>query len=181
MISIEDQKKILNLKKRYSIYSPFADSILFSRILENLAEPFKKIKIDKVLGLESRGFILGAPIAYILKTGFVVARKGGKMYPKYSQDRVYSTQTVDYSGKEKTIEIENNDMAIRQGDSVLIVDDWFETGGQGQAAIKLVEAAGGKVVGISVMLDDMTSEVRKKFESYNLHSLVIKEKFANSF
>ena len=83
MLNFSDQKKILELKKRYSIYSPFADSKLFRKISRNLAELFRDVHVDKVLGLESRGFILGSVVAYILKCGFVVARKGGKMYPEY--------------------------------------------------------------------------------------------------
>ncbi len=177
MLEVSDQKKILDLKKKYSIYSPFTDKELFKRISENLALSFKDVNVDKVLGLESRGFILGSVIAYILGCGFVVARKGGKMYPEYSSNSVFSTETIDYSGKNKVIEIENNDKAIQKGDRVLIVDDWFETGGQGKAAIRLVEKAGGIVVGIGIMLDDMSNEVRSYFDNYNLHASVVKSRF----
>lgn len=168
------EQTILQLKKESSIYAPFADGEIFAQIIDALAQPFKHTRVDKVLGLEARGFILGAPVAYVLQTGFVVARKKGKMYPKYDNDYVYSTSAIDYSGTEKTLEIEKNTSAIQREDKVLIVDDWFETGGQGHAAIRLVEMAGGEVVGICMMLDNMKEETRDSFSKYKLHSIAHK-------
>lgn len=146
-------------------------------IVEELAAPFKDKHVDKVLGLEARGFILGAPVAYLLNAGFVVARKQGKMYPDYEGKLVHSESAVDYSGKQKTLEIENSPTGIQKRDKVLIVDDWFETGGQGHAAINLVEKAGGVVAGISIMLDDMNREIRTSFSDYFINALVVKELF----
>ena len=173
MLSTELQNEILKLKKENSIYAPFADSKYFKIICEKLAKPFENSKIDKVLGLEARGFILGGAVAYLLNAGFAVLRKGGKMYPdNYGSESVYSIETTDYSGKVKTLEIQKSEMGIKSGDRVLIVDDWFETGGQGTAAIKLVEEAGGIVAGIGIMLDDMNENIRERFLKYNLNALV---------
>lgn len=168
-----DKEKILCLKKKYSIYAPWTDNDLFQKIIDELSEPFKHLQVDKVLGLEARGFILGAAVAYKLHTGFVVARKGGSMYKGgYNQDDVLWEECVDYSGKKKILEIEKHEKGIQKGNTMIIIDDWFEKGGQGQAAIRLVEKAGGKVVGIGIMLDQMTDEIRNSFQQFNLHSLV---------
>jgi len=178
MLNREAQRRILEWKEKYSIYSPWSEKDSFKLIIDNLAKPYHSMKVDKVLGLEARGFILGAPVAYKLNTGFVVARKKGKMYAEYEDHEVYSESTTDYSGKLKTLEIERHKKGIQKGDRVLIVDDWFETGGQGHAVVKLVNKAGGTVVGISIMLDDMKSEVRKSFSNYNLNALVVKNLFS---
>jgi len=173
MLTEDDKKKILDLKKEYSIYAPWTDKDLFQKIVDDLAQPFKDLQVDKVLGLEARGFILGAAVAYKLHTGFVVARKGGSMYKDgYAQNDVMWEECVDYSGKKKILEIEKHGKGIQKGDKAIIIDDWFEKGGQGQAAIKLVEKAGGDVVGIGVMIDQMKEEIRQRFTSYNFHSLV---------
>lgn len=179
MLDITIQKQILYLKQKYSIYAPFADKDLFNTIIEELAQPFQNKKIDKVLGLEARGFILGAPVAHMLRAGFVVGRKKGKLYNDYTEKEIYSGSALDYSNTVKTIEIENNPMGIQKGDRVLIVDDWFETGGQGSVAVKLVEEAGGIVAGISIMLDDMKDEIRSKFTNYHLNALVVCEAINN--
>lgn len=177
MLDTRTQKKILAMKKKYSIYSPWADKRLFHLIIEELAQPFEHMRVDKVLGLEARGFILGAPVAYLLHAGFVVARKKGKMHTVYSDQDVYSETFTDYSHTSKTLEIEKHEKGIQKGDKVVIVDDWFETGNQGHAAIRLVEKAGGSVVGISIMLDDMRNEVRNSFTNFQLNALVVKELF----
>lgn len=177
MLSIGERKKILELKKNYSIYSVFGDPKLFKRIVDELATGFKKEKPTKVLGLEARGFILASVVAYRLRVGFVVARKGGRMYEGgYSKDEVLRRECVDYSNKSKVLEIEKHAKAICKGDKVLIIDDWISTGSQAQAVIRLVEKAGAGVVGIGVMLDDMNSENRKKLKNYKLISLVRSKK-----
>ena len=177
MLNTDLQVRILELKRKYAIYATWSHKNLFKTIIDEMAKPFQDKQIDKVLGLEARGFVLGAPLAYLLNCGFVVARKKGKMYESYTDNDVYQETTVDYSGTTKTIEIEKHDKAIQPGDKVLIVDDWFETGGQGHAAIKLIEKAGATVTGISILLDDMNPEIRNSFSKYDLNALVIKELF----
>lgn len=82
---------------------------MFQTIVENLAEPFQESKIGKVLGLEARGFILGAPVAYLLHAGSVVARKAGDLYKgEYATSDVLQEACIDYSGKEKILEIETH-------------------------------------------------------------------------
>lgn len=168
-----DQRKILELKRRYSIYAPWSDGAFFRKIVDELARPYRRARVDKVLGLDARGFVLGAALAYRLGVGFAVCRKAGKMYQEgYDHSDVLQESTTDYSGTVKTLEIEKNAKGIRRGDRVVIVDDWFETGGQSLAAIRLVQRAGGVVVGVSGMLDDTSQETRAKLEPYGFYPLV---------
>ena len=168
-----DKKKILDLKEKYSIYATWSDAELFQKIVNSLSNSFESLNVDKVVGLEARGFILGAAVAYKLHAGFVVIRKEGLMYKDgYKPEDVLQEECIHYSGKRKVLELEKHEEAIQKGDRVIIVDDWFEKGGQGHAAIKLVHRAGGIVVGVGVLLDEMTDEVRDSFSKYNLHTLV---------
>lgn len=177
MISQSDKELILKMHDEISIYSPWTDSNLFKKIIDELSRPFLDLKINKVLGIESRGFILGGAVAYKLNAGFVLARKKNKMYQyNYPKRLVFSEECIDYSGKKKTLEIERDGKGIKKGDKVVIIDDWYGRGAQGNAAIRLVEKAGGKVVGVGIMLDEMTGEIRKNFASYNFHALVRKLK-----
>jgi adenine phosphoribosyltransferase len=173
MLTDEDIIKIKKLKDYHSVYKPWTDAYLFRKIIDSLTEPFYSTKVDKVVGIEGKGFILGAPVAYNLNAGFVVIRKKGRMYRKgYSQSKVFSINAIDYTGFKKTLELEKHIKSIESGDNILLVDDWFQKGGQGQAAISLIEKAGGKIIGVSILFDEMEEETRNKFRLYNLHSLI---------
>ncbi|GHO50389.1 hypothetical protein KSX_85520 [Ktedonospora formicarum] len=80
--------------------------------------------------------------------------------------------SIDYSGQHKILEIEIHAHGILPGDRVLILDDWFERGEQGQAAIRLVERAGGVVAGIGVLFDEMIAKKRNSFQQYHFHALI---------
>ena len=139
MLTKQEQQIILERRYTASFYAPWADPVLFQTIVENLAEPFRDAHIKKVLGLEARGFIVGAPVAYLLHTGFVVARKAGNLYKgAFASEKVLQEACVDYSGQEKILEIETHAHGIQPGDRILIIDDWFKRGEQGQAGIGLV-------------------------------------------
>lgn len=173
MLNSDETSKILKMHENTSIYHPWSNGKIFQRIIDELAAPFIDAHIDKVVGLEARGFILGSAVAYKLNAGFVLIRKENKMFQyDYPKDLVYLERCIDYSGKEKGLEIDKNASGIEKNDKVLIIDDWFGTGGQGLASIKLVEQVGGKVAGVGIMLDDMSKEVQEKFKNYNLHSLI---------
>lgn len=176
MLTQEETVQILKMHEDVSIYSPWSDGKFFQRVIDELAAPFIDLKVDKVVGPESRGFILGSAVAYKLKAGFALIRKEGKMYQyDYPKDLVYLERCIDYSGKEKGLEIDRTVSGIKKGDKVLIIDDWFGTGGQGLASIKLVEQVGGIVVGVGIMLDEMPEKVQLKFKKYNLHGLIRRE------
>ncbi|XP_040277724.1 adenine phosphoribosyltransferase-like [Bufo bufo] len=112
--------------------------------MEDLLQPFKNDQIDLVAGIDAMGFILGAAIASHLGKGFLAIRKAGHLCVKTN-----SQTYVDYSGKEKNMEIRTD--AIKPGVRILLVDQWIETGGTMRAAIKLVEDQGGIVAGVATI------------------------------
>ena len=135
--------------------------------LRQLLDFTKGKKIDKVVGVESRGFIFGAMLANELKAGFVPIRKPGKL----PAERETQTYQLEY-GLDK-IEIHKD--AITDGDTILIHDDLLATGGTAEAACKLVEKLGGKVVQLSFLIELSFLNGREKLRNYNVESLIIYE------
>jgi adenine phosphoribosyltransferase len=121
-----------------------ADGEAFAQVVEGFAEPVRGL-VDVVVGIEARGFILAAPVAVALGTGFVPIRKAGKL--------PHTTLGASYALEYGTAEIEVHADAIRPGQRVLVVDDVLATGGTAEAACALVERVGGTVAGFSVLLE----------------------------
>ncbi|MEX0953082.1 MAG: adenine phosphoribosyltransferase [Nitriliruptoraceae bacterium] len=121
------------------------DHVAFSTAIDALVMHFGRGTVDKVVGIEARGFILGAPVAYHFGAGFIPARKAGKL-PSATRSVAYELEYGD-----ETLEIHED--AIRPGDRVLIVDDVLATGGTASAAASLVESLGGRVVGLGFLLE----------------------------
>jgi adenine phosphoribosyltransferase len=121
------------------------DPVGLRATVDELARRYRDVKIDKVAGIESRGFIVGAPLAYVLGKGFIPIRKKGKL----------PAETIghDYELEYGTDRIEIHTDAIQNGDRVLLVDDLIATGGTAEAACKLIEKMGGKVVECSFIID----------------------------
>ena len=117
----------------------------FRRAVDELVQPLAGAKIDKVAGIEARGFILGGAIAHQLSIGFVPIRKKGKL--------PYKTLSESYELEYGVDEIEVHVDAIKEGEKVLLIDDLIETGGTAIAAVKLIERAGGDVVLCSFIVD----------------------------
>lgn len=173
MFTAADQQRLLDDKDHFSVYAPWSDAKFFKKIIDALAKPFARVRVDKVLGMDARGFALGGALAYRLGVGFAVCRKAGKMYQDgYAPSDVLQEPCTDYSGKQKILEIEKNAKGIQPGERVVIVDDWFQTGGQSFAAIKLVERVGGVVVGVTGMLDETMEDTKAKLMPYGFHALV---------
>ena len=125
---------------------------------------FTQKKVDKVVGMESRGFIFGPIVAYNLNAGFVPVRKPGKLpanVEALSYDLEYGTDTLEI-----------HDDAIEKGERVLIVDDLVATGGTAHATTKLVEAVGGEVVGLGFLLELTFLDPRSKLKGYEVESLI---------
>lgn len=122
------------------------------------------LKIDIVVGIESRGFILGAPLAYLLNCGFVPVRKAGKL-PAECESEEYS---LEY-GKDK-IEIHKD--AIRKGERVLIVDDLLATGGTIAATRNLVKKLGGEIVECAFVVELPDLKGRNKIKGENIFCIV---------
>lgn len=155
--------------KKGDITPLLKDKGAFRKAIEALIEPFTNEKIDKVVAIEARGFILGGAATYLLKAGFVPVRKGGAL-----PCDVLREEFVDYTGKEKSLEIAKD--AIQEGERVLVVDDWFETGAQARATAKMIETLGGVIVGFAVLIDDTTQEAREFLSKYRYHYLVTSHK-----
>jgi len=122
-----------------------ADPTAFSTAVDAMVVSFGRGTIDKVVGIEARGFIIAAPVAYHFGAGFVPLRKQGKL--------PYQTLAQSYDLEYGTAELEVHADAFTPGDRVLIVDDVLATGGTAEAACELVERAGGKVVGLAFIIE----------------------------
>jgi len=121
------------------------DPVGFRLTIDDLVRRYQDVKIDKIAGIESRGFILGAPLAYALGVGFVPVRKKGKLPAE--------TIGQDYQLEYGTDRIEIHVDAIAKGTKVLLVDDLIATGGTAEAAVILIEKMGGKIVECCFMID----------------------------
>jgi len=137
----------------------FAHPEAFAELVADLCAPFDAAEIDFVAGIDALGFILGTAIAVHLHKGFIPLRKGGKL-----PVAVTSVEFVDYSGQPKALELRQGGLPV--GGRVLLVDEWLETGAQVQAAVALVEAAGGVVTGIAAINMDDNPGVRVLRERY---------------
>ena len=122
-----------------------ADARAFRRAIDELVQPLAGAKIDKVAGIEARGFILGGAIAHQLSVGFIPIRKKGKL----PYETIGESYELEYGVDEVEIHVD----AIGEGDRVLLVDDLIATGGTAMAAIKLLERAGGEIVLCSFVVD----------------------------
>ena len=117
----------------------------FRKAVDELVQPYVGVTIDKVAGIEARGFILGGAVAHQLTSGFVPMRKKGKL------PHTTIAQTYDLEYGTDTLEI--HDDAVRNGDLVLLVDDLLATGGTAEAGVELIEKAGGKVAAACFVVD----------------------------
>jgi len=121
-------------------------------------------QIDSVIGIESRGFILGAPVAYALGVGMVPVRKLGRL-PR-------PTERADYALEYGTNTVEIHADALRPGERVLIIDDVLATGGTAAATVELVERLGGEVAGIAVLIELPDLGGRERLAGYSVTSLL---------
>jgi adenine phosphoribosyltransferase len=117
----------------------------FRRAVDELVQPYAGLRIDKVAGIEARGFILGGAVAHQLSVGFVPVRKKGKL--------PHSVIGEDYDLEYGKDRVEIHSDAVKKGDAVLVVDDLIATGGTCFAAVKLLERAGAKVVACAFVID----------------------------
>ena len=139
------------------------DGKLTRRVTDALERRWKGEKIDKIVGIEARGFIVGAPLADRLGLGFVPARKVGKL----PATKVSVNYELEYG--RQGLEIHVN--SISKGDRILVVDDLLATGGTSRAAGTLVERMGGKVVGFAFVAELGFLNGRKKLKGYKVYSI----------
>ncbi len=122
-----------------------ADARAFRRAIDELVQPMAGMKIDKVAGIEARGFILGGAVAHQLSAGFVPLRKKGKL--------PYRTRSVEYALEYGTDCIEMHLDAVLQGERVMLVDDLIATGGTALAAVELLNHARAQIVAAAFVID----------------------------
>lgn len=135
----------------------------FRKTVDEMVQPLAGTRIDKVVGIEARGFILGGAIAHQLSIGFVPVRKRGKL--------PWKTKSQEYQLEYGTDAMEIHIDAIQPNENILIVDDLIATGGTAEAAIKLIRAHQGNVVGCSFIVDLPELGGRKKLEALGVQVL----------
>jgi adenine phosphoribosyltransferase len=140
------------------------DPLAFRQAIDQLTDRVRSYDADLVIGMESRGFIFAAPIAYLLNAGFVPVRKLGKL-----PGTVIST---DYDLEYGTNTLELHSDAVQPGQRVLIVDDLLATGGTVSATIDLVERLHGEVVAVAFLVELLDLHGRERLEKYDVISLI---------
>jgi len=140
------------------------DAPAFHDVVDLLAARYRHERIDVVVGIESRGFIFGAPLAHQLRAGFVPVRKLGKLPAK----TIEVEYELEYGRDALAVHVD----AIRAGQKVLAVDDLLATGGTMAATLRLIEQLGGQVVGVAFMIELAFLHGREKIKRYPLHSLI---------
>ena len=140
------------------------DPVAFSTAVDAIVVSFGRGTIDKVVGIEARGFIIAAPVAYHFGAGFVPLRKPGKL--------PYETVSEAYELEYGTETLELHVDAFSPGDRVLIVDDVLATGGTAKAACNLVEQAGGKVAGLAFVIELAFLKGSARLNGYDYTSLL---------
>ena len=140
-----------------------ADGEAFRAVVDRIAEPYRG-RVDQVLGIESRGFIIGAPVAYALKAGLAVVRKPGKL-PALTFAAQYA---LEYGND--VLEIHRD--AFGHPCRVLIVDDLLATGGTAHAAVELVNRLGGQVVACAFVIELTTLKGRDRLSPHPVSSLI---------
>lgn len=148
----------------YDITTLLADARSFRRAVDALAAPHVGQPIDLVVGIEARGFILGAALAYTLGKGLVVVRKKGKLPAQ--------TRTASYALEYGVDQIEMHDDAVKPGARVIVVDDLLATGGTAAAAVELVRGSGGQVVECAFLVELEFLGGRSRLDGCKVVSLV---------
>ena len=137
---------------------------LFELSIQGMAEPLRDLAVERVMAIDSRGFIFGAPLAIRLGAGLVLARKAGKL--------PWKTRRADYELEYGTDAIEVHTDAIESGHRVLVVDDLLATGGTASAAAEIVSGAGAELVGFSFLVELAFLNGREKLPDSTIFSLL---------
>jgi adenine phosphoribosyltransferase len=148
----------------YDITTLLKDGKSFKKAIDLMLQPYKKEKIDLVVGMESRGFIFSAPMAYQLDAGLVPVRKLGKLPAE--------TITVEYALEYGSNTLEIHRDAVQPGQRVLIVDDLLATGGTVRGTIELIERLKGEVVGLAFLVELEFLKGRDRLEGRRVTSVI---------
>jgi adenine phosphoribosyltransferase len=137
---------------------------VFKYTVDEMCRPFEKQKIDKIVAIDARGFLLASPMAYKMNCGVSMVRKKGKLPCKTIEKQYQKEYGVDI--------LTMHEDAIKKGEKVLIVDDLLATGGTIAATVEMVEELGGKIIGMSFIIDLPFLGGSKKLAKYNLKYLI---------
>ena len=148
----------------YDITPLLNDPDCFRSIIDMCTHKYQNAGITKIVGIESRGFIFGSPLAYHLNAGFVPVRKPGKL-PADVYEVKYN---LEYGSNSLAIHRD----AIREGERVLVVDDLLATGGTAGATVHLIQQLGGNIVGVVFLVELLGLEGRKKLDGCEIYSLI---------
>lgn len=148
----------------YDITTLLKDAGAFKEAIDLLTEPFRDTPVDVVVGMESRGFIFSAPMAYQLDAGFVPVRKLGKLPAE--------TVSVEYALEYGTNTLEVHKDAIAPGQKVLIVDDLLATGGTVLGTIELITQLKAEVVGLAFLVELLFLKGRDRLDGHEIHSVI---------
>jgi adenine phosphoribosyltransferase len=148
----------------YDITTLLKDRLAFRSVIDDLKASYQDKNIAKVVGIESRGFIIGGPLAHQLGAGFVPVRRPGKL-PADSFEVKYN---LEYGSNSLAIHRD----AITMGERVLIVDDLLATGGTAAATVNLVRQLGGEIVGAAFLVELRELKGREQLNGYSVHALV---------
>jgi adenine phosphoribosyltransferase len=134
------------------------------KAVDALCEQYNNVKVDKVLGVEARGFIFAPMVAYKLGAGFVPVRKPGKLPAK--------TKAVTYDLEYGTDTLEIHEDAVNKGDKILIIDDLLATGGTAAGVVKMVRELGGEVLGVGFLIELTFLNGKEKLKGVDVFSLI---------
>jgi len=148
----------------YDVTTLLRDAEGFKLAIDSLADPHRNMGISLVVGIESRGFILGAAVADRIGAGFVPVRKVGKL----PHTKIRVTYDLEYG----TDCLEMHSDAIERGQRVLVVDDLLATGGTARATVDLVRQLGGDVVGVTVLIELLALKGRAKLDGENVRAVL---------
>lgn len=148
----------------YDITTLLKDPVGFKTVIDRLGDAFAGKPINKVVGIEARGFIFGPALAYRLGAGFIPVRKPNKLPAQKTQ----VTYALEYG--QDTLEIHTD--AIEPGESVLVVDDLLATGGTARAAAELIQKLGGNLVGLGFVVELEFLHGRQRLAGYDVVSLI---------
>jgi adenine phosphoribosyltransferase len=141
-----------------------ADARALAQAVHRLAEPFRALGVEQVMGIESRGFVLGTPVALELEAGFALVRKAGKL--------PWKTRRITYELEYGSDTVEMHVDAVRPGQKVLVVDDLIATGGTAAAAVRLARDAGADVVGCAFLIELGDLGGRRHLDVDRIHVLL---------
>ena len=142
----------------------FQDPEAFRQLIDELAKSLEGKQVDLVVGPEARGFVVGSALAYALNAGLVLARKPGKL--------PCESLRYEYALEYGTARMELRPDTIHDGQRILIIDDVLATGGTARASVDLVERAGGKVMGLAMLMELLDLGGRSRLEGYDVESVL---------